>query len=98
MQIQNPADQQAIKQSVESAGEAILEELPGLTKGQAVVAGDAVNTPVLVKVRKRHTKHGAESLKADRLWRTAYDEQAGTPERSQPANDHRDENVGPETL
>ncbi len=98
MQIQNPADQQAIKQSVESAGEAILEELPGLTKGQAVVAGDAVNTPVLVKVRKRHTKHGAESLKADQLWRTAYDEQANAPERSQPANDHRDENIGPETL
>lgn len=98
MQIQNPTDQQAIKQSVESAGEAIIEELPGLTKGQAVVAGDAVNTPVLVKVRERHTEHGAESLKADQRWRTAYDEQADTPERSQPANDHRGENVGPETL
>jgi DNA helicase HerA-like ATPase len=98
MQIQNPADQQAIKQSVESAGEAILEELPGLTKGQAVVSGDAVNTPVLVKVRERHTEHGAESLEADKRWRNAYDQQADAPERSEPANDHRNEDVGPERL
>jgi len=54
MQIQNPNDQQAIRTSVESAGEDVLDELPGLTPGQAVVAGDAMNTPVLVNVRERH--------------------------------------------
>lgn len=98
MQIQNPADQQAIRQSVESAGEAILDELPGLTKGQAVVSGDAVNTPVLVKVRELHTEPGAESLEADAEWRSAYDQLENVYRGSEPANDNREEDIGPESL
>ena len=72
MQIQNPNDQQAIKQSVESAGEDVLDKLPGLTPGQAVVAGDAMNTPVLTRIRERHTSHGAESLDATEEWRDSW--------------------------
>jgi len=72
MQIQNPNDQQAIRTSVESAGEDVLDELPGLTPGQAVVAGDAMNTPVLVNVRERHTEHGADSPEATKEWKTAH--------------------------
>lgn len=89
MQITNPADQRAIRDAVESAGEAVLDELPGLTKGQAVISGDAVNTTVLTKIRKRHTTHNAESLAADQLWREAYDEAQSTPSgsRSVESND-----------
>jgi hypothetical protein len=85
MQIKNPNDQQAIRDSVESAGEAVLDELPGLTKGQAVISGDAVNTPVLTKIRERHTEHVAESLNADQLWREAYENTERTPSGSMPA-------------
>jgi DNA helicase HerA-like ATPase len=73
MQIQNPNDQQAIRQSVESAGEDVLDELPGLTPGQAVIAGDAMNTPVLTRIRERHTQHGAESLDATSEWRDSWE-------------------------
>lgn len=73
MQIQNPNDQNAIRQSVESAGEDVLAELPGLTPGQAVVSGDAMNTPVLVRVRERYTPHGAESPTATQEWCDAWD-------------------------
>ncbi|RLM83628.1 ATP-binding protein [Halobellus sp. Atlit-38R] len=86
MQIKNPNDQQAIRDSVEGAGTAVLDELPGLTKGQAVISGDAVNTPVLTKIRERHTEHDAENLKADQLWREAYDDAQNTPSRSAPAD------------
>lgn len=55
MQIHNPNGQDAIKKSVEAAGEDILRELPGLTPGQAVVSGDAMNTLALIQVRRRHT-------------------------------------------
>ncbi len=79
MQIQNPNDQQAIRQSVESAGEDVLQELPGLTPGQAVVAGDAMNSPVLVKIRQRHTTHGASSADATQEWRAAYERQDAQP-------------------
>lgn len=85
MQIKNPNDQQAIRDSVESAGEAVLDELPGLTKGQAVISGDAVNTPVLTKIRERHTEHIAESLNADQLWREAYHDAERTPSGNMPA-------------
>ena len=74
MQIQNPSDQQAIRQSVESTGEEVLDELPGLTPGQAIIAGDSMNTPVLARIRKRHTLHGAESLPTTQNWRAAWEE------------------------
>ncbi|MCU4927134.1 ATP-binding protein [Halobacteria archaeon AArc-dxtr1] len=86
MQIKNPNDQQAIRDSVEGAGAAVLDELPGLTKGQAVISGDAVNTPVLTKIRERHTEHDAENLKADQLWREAYDDAQNAPSSSAPAD------------
>jgi DNA helicase HerA-like ATPase len=72
MQIQNPADRKAIEESVEAAGEAVLDELPGLTPGQAVLSGDAMNTPVLVRVRERHTEHGAAGSNATEAWRESY--------------------------
>lgn len=86
MQIKNPNDQQAIRDSVESAGAAVLDELPGLTKGQAIISGDAVNTPVLTKIRGRHTEHIAESLSADQLWRAAYDDSQRAPSGSTPTD------------
>lgn len=86
MQIKNPNDQQAIRDSVESASAAVLDELPGLTKGQAILSGDAVNTAVLTKIRGRHTEHIAESLSADQLWRAAYDDSQRAPSGSTPAD------------
>lgn len=81
MQIQNPNDQQAIRQSVESAGDDVLDELPGLTPGQAVIAGDSMNTPVLARIRERHTEHGAESPPVTQEWRDSWDERNEEQER-----------------
>jgi hypothetical protein len=68
MRIVNPADQENIRASVESIGKELIEELPGLTKGQALVAGVAINSPVLMRVRKRITSHGGVSKKAPEEW------------------------------
>lgn len=86
MQIQNPNDQDAIKNSVEAAGEDVLRELPGLTPGQAVVSGDAMNTPALIQVRQRHTPHGAGSRPVIEEWHDAYDERQREPTRSEGAD------------
>lgn len=96
MQIQNPNDQKAIRQSVEAAGEDVLRELPGLTPGQAIVSGDAMNTPVLVRVRERHTDHGAESPEATSEWRAAWQQTASQVSgvRS-PSGDDEDLETGP---
>jgi uncharacterized protein len=72
MRIVNPVDQESLKYGVEAAGRDLLKELPALTKGQIIVAGACVNTPVLCKVRKRLTKHGGETLDAPALWQSHF--------------------------
>jgi len=68
MKMINPVDQQNIKNSVEGISADLIEELPGLTRGQAVVIGEAVNTPVLIQIRSRQTKHGGSSIDAIKEW------------------------------
>jgi DNA helicase HerA-like ATPase len=98
MKIRNPNDQDAIKKSVEAAGEDVTRELPGLTPGQAIVSGDAMNTPALVQVRRRRTEHGAESLDVVDDWRDAYDQRQQTPSRSEEADFGEGESTGVQNL
>ena len=68
MRIVNPIDQQTVAQSVEGAGRAMLAELPALTKGQAIISGVGINTPVMCRIRSRHTSHGGETIDAPGEW------------------------------
>lgn len=68
MRIVNPIDQQTVAQSVEGAGRAMLAELPALTKGQAIISGVGINTPVMCRIRQRLTEHGGETFDAPSEW------------------------------
>lgn len=68
MRIVNPVDQESLKYGVEAAGRDLLKELPALTKGQVIISGACVNTPVLCQVRKRLTTHGGETMNAPEKW------------------------------
>jgi DNA helicase HerA-like ATPase len=68
MRIVNPVDQDTVATSVEGAGRQLLDELPALTQGQAVISGVGVNTPVMCRVRERITKHGGETFDAPTEW------------------------------
>ena len=68
MRIVNPVDQDTVAKSVEGAGRQMLQELPALTKGQAVISGVGVNTPVMCRVRERLTRHGGETFDAPDEW------------------------------
>ncbi len=72
MRIVNPVDQESLKYGVEAAGRDLLKELPSLTKGQVIISGACVNTPVLCKVRQRLTKHGGETLDAPNEWQRYF--------------------------
>jgi DNA helicase HerA-like ATPase len=76
MRIVNPIDQNRIAESVESVGRDLLKELPALSKGQVIVAGSAVNTPLLCRVRPRITPHGAEDPNAPARWQAYFSETA----------------------
>jgi DNA helicase HerA-like ATPase len=75
LRIVNPVDQARVAESVESVGRDLLKELPALSKGQAIVSGAAVNTPVLCRVRRRITEHGAEDVDAPARWLQWFEEQ-----------------------
>jgi DNA helicase HerA-like ATPase len=68
LRIVNPIDQKRVAESVETVGRNLLRELPALTKGQVIVAGAAVNTPLLCQVRRRHTPYGGETKSAPKAW------------------------------
>lgn len=68
MRIVNPIDQDTVAKSVEGAGRQLLDELPALTKGQAVISGVGVNTPVMCRIRPRITRHGGETFDAPAEW------------------------------
>ena len=72
MRIVNPVDQDSLKYGVEAAGRDLLNELPALTKGQVIISGMCVNTPVLCQVRVRLTQHGGETLNAPGLWQDYF--------------------------
>jgi len=73
MRITNPIDQNRIAESVESVGRDLLMELPSLSKGQVIVTGASVNTPVMLKVRTRLSRHGGQDIDAPDLWRSWFD-------------------------
>ncbi len=69
MRIINPTDQQQIAQSIESASRELISELPSLAKGQAIISGVAINTPTLVRIRKRLTSDvRGRSKDAPAMW------------------------------
>jgi len=74
MRITNPIDQDTIASSVESVGRELVRELPSLSKGQVIVSGASVNTPVLLRVRKRLCTHGGEDMDAPNEWQRWFAE------------------------
>ncbi len=83
MRIVNPIDQNRIAESVESVGRDLLKELPALSKGQVIVSGASVNTPVLLKVRRRHTEHGGDDIDAPAEWRHWFEHEQAIQERDE---------------
>jgi len=62
MRMTNPEDQKAIKTSSERVSEDLLDDLPGLNIGEAVVVGEVTRAPIMVKIRKRKTKEGGGDI------------------------------------
>lgn len=58
LRITNPIDQKAILDSSESISESMLSDLPSLNVGEAILTGQFIRVPTLVRIRKRETKEG----------------------------------------
>jgi DNA helicase HerA-like ATPase len=62
MRITNPEDQGAVSKSSERISRDLLEDLPGLNIGEAVIVGEMTRAPVMVKIRKRRTQEGGADI------------------------------------
>jgi uncharacterized protein len=76
MRIVNEIDQKSVAAAIEGVGRDLLDNLPALSKGQVIVAGAAVNTPVICRVRTRITKHGGERKDAPDIWQKYFSPEA----------------------
>lgn len=72
MRIVNEIDQKSVAAAIEGVGRDLLDNLPALSKGQVIIAGAAVNTPVICRVRARITRHGGESKDAPDMWQKYF--------------------------
>jgi uncharacterized protein len=70
MKIVNPSDQEYIRQSVETVTEDIVKDLPSLSRGEAIISGSAVKTPIPARIRKRETTIGGEDIDIVGKWRS----------------------------
>ncbi len=72
MRIVNEIDQKSVAAAIEGVGRDLLDNLPALSKGQVIVAGAAVNTPIICRVGTRITPHGGESKDAPDIWQKYF--------------------------
>src|SRR5438874_7512633 len=78
MRIVTEIDQKSVAAAIEGVGRDLLDNLPALSRGQVIIAGAAVNTPIICRVRRRITKHGGESKDAPDMWQKYFNDD--TPE------------------
>jgi DNA helicase HerA-like ATPase len=62
MKLTNPQDQKAVAESSERVSQDLLNDLPGLNPGEAVVVGEVTKAPVMLRIRSRRTREGGADI------------------------------------
>lgn len=84
LRITNPLDQKAVQESSERLGEDLMDDLPGLNVGEAIIVGELTRVPVVVKVRERRTREGGADIDLIEELRRAREELSLSTSRSPP--------------
>jgi DNA helicase HerA-like ATPase len=66
--LQNPEDQKYVRQLVSAANEDILQQLPILPQQHAIIMGDAVRTPVQVKINNADPRPNSDNPEFINNW------------------------------
>jgi hypothetical protein len=74
LRIVNRQDQLTIQAASESFSEDLVDDLPALEQGEAVLIGPFVSVPVMIRTAARETKHGGRTPDIYRLLREAREE------------------------
>ena len=87
LRIVNPYDQQQILRSSESLSDDLLNDLPSLNVGEAVVVGPSLPIPALVKIAEFDGKLGGKGVPITESWKSAMKNQKNTSAKPQNYND-----------
>ncbi|MDE0424293.1 MAG: ATP-binding protein [Candidatus Poribacteria bacterium] len=82
MRMVNPADQTFVKRVVESLGEEEASLLPNLEVGEALLSGQMVNFPILVKMKEPEFRGGLGNTNAFLQLEEVHDREVRDPVRS----------------
>ena len=82
MRMVNPADQTFVKRVVESLGEEEASLLPNLEVGEALLSGQMVNFPILVKMKEPEFRGGLGNTNAFDQLKEVHDREVRDPVRS----------------
>lgn len=74
MRMVNPADQNFVRKVVESLSEDEARMLPGLDVGEAILSGQLINFPILVKIKQPKSSGEHEEKDAFELLKSAWSE------------------------
>lgn len=76
MRITNPLDQNAVLESGERISKQIIEDLPSLNVGEAIITGEFTKIPSIIRVRKRETREGGGDIDIVEELNNAKDQRA----------------------
>ena len=74
LRITNPLDQKAILESGEAISQSVIDDLPSLNVGEAILVGEFVKVPVNIRVRPRESMEGGGDVDVAGLLREAREE------------------------
>ena len=74
LRITNPLDQKAVVESGESVSQSIIDDLPSLNVGEAILVGQFVRMPVSVRIRERESREGGGDIDILGLLKEAREE------------------------
>ncbi|MFW9924809.1 MAG: helicase HerA domain-containing protein [Candidatus Thorarchaeota archaeon] len=88
LRIVNPFDQTQILRSSESLSEDLLNDLPALNVGEAVIVGPSLPIPALVKIDEFVGKLGGKGVPITESWKSALEDQKGSAKNPQKYEDN----------
>ncbi len=86
LRITNPLDQNAVLESGESISQAVIDDLPSLNVGEAILVGEFVKLPVVTKIRARETREGGGDVDIVSLLKEAREMRR---KKADPAEDNK---------
>ncbi|PTD94674.1 ATPase [archaeon SCG-AAA382B04] len=90
MRLINPVDQNHVKESLESFSKELVDMLPGLSTGEALISGSAINTAVSANIREKITRHGGAGIDdPSSLWKADLEDEEPDIEKTEVEEDNQ---------